>query len=474
MADIRITSLSGGEVILAESVVNRFASGLRGRVLRPGEPEYDPARRIWNSMVDKRPALIVRCTGAADVMDAVAFAGEHGLLTAIRGGGHNIAGLALADGGLVIDLSEMRGIRVDAARRIAHCQAGAKWGDFDRETQAFALAAPGGIVSDTGVAGLTLGGGFGWLTRKHGFTCDNLLSADVINAEGRFLRASRTENQELFWGLCGGGANFGVVTSFEFELHPLGPQVFAGMVLHPVEKALELLSFFRDFSASAPRELASLALLRTAPALPALPSSVHGRKVAGIVACYAGPVEAGEEILRPIRAFGSPLADLFSPRPYRLFQQIFDAAQPPGRRYYWKSEYLPGLESGFNEEIARWCPDFSSPLSSVLIMHLGGAARDRTAADNAAANREAAYIANLASSWAEPGEDARHIEWTREFWQAIRPYSTGGTYLNFLTRDEGADRMRAAYGENYGRLLALKTKCDPGNFFRVNQNLRSP
>jgi FAD/FMN-containing dehydrogenase len=455
-----------------ESALADLKSRFRGQLLRPDDPGYDEARKIWNGMIDKRPALIARCTGAADVVEAVKFARSQDLLLAVRSGGHNVAGNALVDGGLVIDLSGLKGVHVNPVERTARVQPGCNWGDVDRETQLFGLATPGGIVSLTGVAGLTLGGGFGWLTRKHGFTCDNLLSVDLVTAEGEFITASETENSELFWGIRGGGGNFGVVTSLKFRLHPVGPKVTAGMIVYPLEQARPVLTFLREYAAAAPDNLTTMAFLRLAPPAPFLPKEIHGRPVVGVAVCHTGPLEEGARLVQPLKDFGRPLADLIGAKPYTAHQTLFDAGQQPGPHYYWKSEYLPGLsDEAINTAIGH-AANITSPLTGILIFQLGGAASRVDPDATAAAHREAAFVLNINTSWREPAETDRHVGWARNFWKAMRPFSTGGVYVNFLSADEGQDRVRAAYGSaKYERLVALKRKYDPTNFFQINQNI---
>ena len=454
MAELRIRTLDGTDTAIPAPALEGLAARLRGAVLRPGDAGYDEARAVWNATIDRRPALVVRCAGAADVIDAVNFARDHGLLLSVRGGGHNIAGTAVCDGGLMIDLSPLKGIHVDPAAQTVRVQPGAAWGDVDRETQVFGLAVPSGIVSTTGVAGLTLGGGFGWLTRKHGFTCDSLLSVDIVTADGALRSASAGENPDLFWGVRGGGGNFGVVTSFEFRAHPVGPRVVAGMVLHPMERAPEVLGFFRELTAGAPEEL-------------------HGAPVAAIAVCHAGPIEDGERAVGPLKAFGPPLVDLIGPKPFAAHQTMLDAAQPPGRHYYWKSEYLPDLGPEAATVLIDHAGRITSPQSAVMVMHLGGAAARVPRDATAAANRDAEYVLNVAGSWLDARESDRHIGWVQGLWRAMRPLSTGGTYVNFLTGDAEPDRVRAAYGPaTYDRLAALKARYDPTNLFRLNQNIR--
>lgn len=458
MPDLIHTTL---EASLDEATLQAFQSRLRGTLIRPGDDRFDAARRVWNGMIDKTPALIARCAGVADVIDAVRLARDHDLLVAVRGGGHSVAGHGVCEGGLVIDLSPMQGVQVDPRSRTAWAQPGLNWGGFDRETQAFGLAVTGGLVSDTGIAGLTLGGGLGWLMRKHGLTADNLLAADVVTADGAFLRASPDENADLFWGLQGGGGNFGIVSAFHYQLHPVGPVVLAGMVLHPMEKAPEVLRFYRSYAASAPDELTSVVVLRKLPALPSLPPFLHGLPVIGIAVCYAGIVEEGERVVQPLRSFGPPLVDGISLKPYTKHQTMFDAAQPPGRHHYWKTAYLPGLGDEVADLLVEAANGLSSPLSVLALYQLGGAV----------SLDEAAFALNITATWTDPNESDEHIQWTRDLWTATQPFATGGAYVNFLG-DEGDDRVRAAYQTRYDRLVALKNEYDPTNFFRLNQNIK--
>ncbi|HEU5200736.1 MAG TPA: FAD-binding oxidoreductase [Ktedonobacterales bacterium] len=471
MNDLKTTATSS-DTQLDDAAIAELKARFRGVLLRPGDEGYNAARSIWNGMIDKRPALIARCTGTADVIAAANFARTHHLLLAVRGGGHNVAGTALCDGGLVIDLSAMRGVQVDPSTRVAHVQPGLTWGDLDHETQVFGLATPGGIVSATGVAGLTLGGGFGWLSRKYGLTVDNLRSVKLVTADGHFVTASERENPDLFWGLRGGGGNFGVVTSFEFQLHPVGPQVMAGLVFYPIEQAHEVLRFYREYAASAPDELSTMAVLRIAPPAPFLPKHFHGTPVIGIAACYAGSLEEGERVLRPLKNFGAPIADIIEPKPFVRHQMLLDTASPNGRHYYWKSEYLPELSDAALETVIGYSRQLSSPLTAVLLFQLGGAIRQVDEQVTAAGHRNAEFVLNIQSAWLEPGESPQHMLWTREFWTAMRPFSTGGVYINFMSMDEDEERVRAAYGSNYDRLVSIKTSYDPTNLFRVNQNIK--
>lgn len=458
---------------LVDSRIDTLAEQLRGPLIRPGDDAYDDARSIWNAMIDKHPALIARCTGPADVMIAVNFARENDFLLSVRGGGHNVAGNAICDDGLVIDLSAMRGIRVDPDRRTARAQPGANWGELDHETQRFGLATPGGIVSDTGIAGLTLGGGFGWLSRKHGYTCDNLLSADVVTADGELVTASKDSNPDLFWGIRGGGGNFGVVTSFEYDLHPVGPQVLAGVIIHPLEAAGDVLRFYREFSANAPEELGSMAVFRLAPPAPFIPEEMHGKPVIGLVVCYAGDIDQGQRILQPLKAFGTPFVDTIKPKPYTAHNSALDAGQPEGMRYYWKSEYLSGISDDAIDTCISYAADITSPHTRLALFHLGGAIRQIDENEMAASHRDAEYVLAINTGWKNPADDAREIQWTRDLWTATQPFSTGGVYVNFLSEDDGPERVKAAYGdEKYQRLVDLKTRYDPNNLFRMNKNIK--
>ncbi|HHP7245219.1 MAG TPA: FAD-binding oxidoreductase [Elainellaceae cyanobacterium] len=481
MTQLQIKTSQDTNVPLDSQALEDFRQHLQGEVLQDGDSGYEDARTIWNGMIDRRPGAIARCTGTADVIHAVNFARRHNLLLSVRGGGHNVAGNALCDNGLTIDLSLMKGIHVDPTSRIARVQPGVCIGELDHETQVFGLANPNGIVSLTGIAGLTLGGGFGWLSRKYGLTCDNLLSVDVVTADGEFLTASETENADLFWGLRGGGGNFGIVTSFEYRLHQVGPEVMGGKIIYPFEKADEVLRFYRDFAAAAPYELGTLAFLKVAPPSPAIPKETHGKLVVGIAVCYAGSVEEGQRIIQPLKDFGSPIMDGISSKPFAVIQSMFDAGQQPGNHYYWKSEYLPGLSdeaivSDRPSVIAtsiHYAEHITSPMTGILIFQLGGAISRVDEEAMAASHRDAEFVININTAWENPSESDRHIQWTRDFWQAMRSQSTGGVYVNFLSRDDGADRVQAAYGKaTYDRLVQLKNQYDPTNLFRINQNIQ--
>jgi FAD/FMN-containing dehydrogenase len=447
--------------------------GFRGRMISAGHPDYDTARAVWNGAIDRRPFLIARCIGTADVVAAMRFARDHDLEIAIRGGGHNVAGTAVCDGGIVIDLSAMRGVRVDPAGRRAWVQGGALWGDVDYETQAHGLATTGGIVSHTGVAGLTLGGGVGWLMRKHGLTVDNLLAADVVTAEGRLLRASEHEHPDLFWALRGGGGNFGVVTAFEFRLHSLGPTVLSGPIVWDATDAGEVLRFYRDFIRDAPDELGTVVRFGTAPPLPVIPEHLHWRPVMMIGTCYAGPIEDGERLLRPLRAFRTPLLDLVGPKPYTGFQSALDSTVAHGWNYYWKSTHLPELSDELIDVIARRAFACTSPRSYAAMFHLKGAVSRMAEGATAFGNRQASHAITLDAVW-QPGEDygERDTGWARNFFAALGRFRQG-VYVNFLGGDEAPDRVREAYGDAvYDRLVDVKSKYDPDNVFHYNQNVR--
>ena len=458
------------EAELDRSALSELAASFRGQLVQPGEPAYDELRRVWNGSIDRFPALIARCAGVADVIAAVRFARASGLAVAVRGGGHSFPGLSVCDGGIVIDLSPMRGIRVDPVGRTARAQAGVLLGELDRETQAFGLAVPSGIVTHTGVAGLTLGGGISWLMRKHGLTIDQLLSVDVVTADGEFVKASEAENPDLFWGLRGGGGNFGIATEFEFRLNPLGPTVVAGPVFWPMEESPKVLRFYRDWVAEAPDELMTIVIHRKAPALPFVPPELQGRLVVGVACCYAGPIEDGERVVAPLKAFGSPALDLCVPKPYLTHQAMFDPSFPHGWWYYFRSCDVAGLSDEVIDITAEHSLQIKSPLTSYPIWQLGGAMARVGEADTAFSGRNGGYTFNINATTATAEGFEEEREWARNFWSALRPHHTN-VYVNFLM-EEGQERVREAYGaEKYDRLKALKRRYDPDNFFRLNQNI---
>jgi len=451
--------------------IDALRSLVRGPLLVPGDAEYDAARTVWNAMIDRRPAPIVRCLGVADVAICLKFAGEQGLPLSIKGGGHNVAGLATCDAGLMLDMSLMRGVWVDAQARTARAQAGCLLGDVDRETQVHGLATPLGFVSNTGIAGLTLGGGFGYLTRRAGWTSDNLLSVDVVIAGGRVLRASEQEHSELFWALRGGGGNFGVVTSFEYRLIPVGPEIVAGAIAWHASEADRVLDVWQQLVSHAPPELTCPALLRLAPPAPWLAREAHGKPVIVTLFCHTGRVEDGEALAAPLKAIGNAVGDVLQRRTYVSQQSLIDATQPKGRRYYWKSEFLPRFEPALLAKAVEHAGRIVSPHSSVILFPIDGALNHLPASHSAVGNRDARAVINMTAAWENADDDQMNIGWARTAWQDIRPFSTGGTYVNFLTEEEGDERIRAAYRDNYRRLVELKQAWDPGNVFRINKNI---
>jgi FAD/FMN-containing dehydrogenase len=461
----------GRTLVLDTETLGSLANSLSGRVLTPESAGYDEARSIWNGMIDRKPAMIVRCTTEDDIVAAVRFARDHGQVVAIRGGGHNIAGNALCDSGMVIDLSLMRSVVVDPAARTARVEPGATLGDMDTATQAHGLATPLGINSTTGVAGLTLGGGFGWLSRKYGLTIDNLLSAEMVTASGQRVHVSETENSDLFWAIRGGGGNFGVVTSFEFQLHPVGPEVLAGLVVHPLDAAKDVLRFYRDFVDTTPEELACWFVLRKAPPLPFLAPEWHGREILVLAACWSGEIAEGERVLKPLREFGSPIADVIAPAPYAGWQTVLDPLLTPGERNYWKTHDFTHISDGLIDALLDHAGRIPDPQTEIAFAQLGGAI-GRVATDATAYTaRDANYLVNVHGRWSDPALDDACIAWARSLFHAVAPFATGGAYVNFLTADE-AERVAATYGSNYARLARIKKQYDPGNLFRVNQNIR--
>jgi FAD/FMN-containing dehydrogenase len=451
--------------------IKEFKASLQGELLLPEDPGYDEARSIWNAMIDRQPALIARCLGVMDIVACMNFAREKGLTLSIKGGGHNISGLAVCEGGLMLDMSLMRGVWVNQRTSTAHAQAGCLLGDVDRETQLHGLAAVLGFVSKTGIAGLTLGGGFGYLTRRFGWTSDNTLAMDLVTADGQVIRASEDENSDLFWALRGGGGNFGVVTGFDYKLYPIGPEVMAGAIAWHAENAGKVLEMFRTITENAPPELVCVAVQRIAPPAPWLSKDVHGKPIIALFVCHTGQIKEGESLLAPIKAFGSPVGDVIQKRPYISQQNILDATQPKGRRYYWKSEYLPKLEPEMLTRTIKHAKSMVSPNSAILLFPLDGALNRLPEEHSPVGNRDAAWVLNIAASWEDAGDDKTNIEWAREAWQDMRQFSTGGTYVNFLTEEEGEERIHSAYRKNYQRLVEVKTTWDPGNLFRMNKNI---
>jgi FAD/FMN-containing dehydrogenase len=452
---------------VAESI--KTAGLMRGAVLGPSDVGYEDARHIWNATVDRQPAAIVRCRGTADVIHAVNHAREEGLLLAVRGGGHSFAGKSMCDGGLVVDLSEMRGVWTNPRDRLARVQGGATWADVDHETQAFGLATTGGLISHTGVGGLTLGGGIGWLTRKHGLSIDNLVSADVVTAAGELVRASEHENPDLFWGIRGGGGNFGVVTSFEFQLHPVGPEVLGGFVIHPFDAAEEGLRFYRDFTAEAPDEVACYAILGGIPPGPPFAEEHHGRTGLFLVACYVGPVDEGEEALAPLRAFGDPLLDAIQPMPYLALQKAFDESQQSGNRWYGKSGFWDEMSDEAIHTLIEGVDPLSGPLTMVFFERMGGAAGRVPVSATAFPHRNAPYNFGITAGWIDPAEDEEHMAWARELHGTLASYDKG-VYVNYADED-GSEHTAAAFGDNHDRLVEVKNAWDPDNLFRLNMNI---
>jgi FAD/FMN-containing dehydrogenase len=453
------------------SAINELARTLQGQLIQPGDDSYDTARAIWNGMIDNRPRLIARCASVADIMSSVNFAREHDMIVSIRGGGHGVAGKAVCEDGLMIDLSSMKVVHVDANGRIARVEPGATLGDLDRATQAVGLATPGGLVSETGVAGLTLGGGIGYLARRFGLTADNLIAADVVTAAGELIRTSQSEHPDLFWALRGGGGNFGIVTSFEFRLHEVGPEVLVGQIFYPVENAKQVLLAYRDLMAVAPDVLSCYAVVANVPPADPFPEEYRGKPAIALVACYTGPQERGISLLEPLGKLGTPILKAIGPMPYTTLQQSFDAGTPSGTRWYWKSHYLNQLSDEAIEEFIVRARNLAGPLSIVAFEPMGGAISRITPDATAFPHRNANFTFGIYAGWLDPADDQANIAWTRQFHQAMAPYSTGGMYLNYLDRDDG-NRVAEAFGKNYRRLQQVKATYDPDNFFRLNQNIK--
>ncbi|MCH7800503.1 MAG: FAD-binding oxidoreductase [Chloroflexi bacterium] len=464
MVDLKVATLDGAEATLSESVIEEFRGRFGGPLIQPGDEAYEQARNVWNGNIDKRPALIARCLGVADVIDAVNFARDNNLLVALRGGAHNAAGHGTCDGGIVIDMSAMKAVHVDPAKKTVRAQPGATWADFDRETLAFGLATTGGVVSNTGIAGLTLGGGLGWLMGKHGLTVDNLVSADVVTAVGGFLKADESENEDIFWALRGGGGNFGVVTSFEYRLHDVEPLVLGGMVLHPLDRAKEVLEFYREFSSNIPDEAEAFTAVLTSP---------EGDPVIAMLLGYNGPIDEGERILRPAREFGPPIADLVQPMPYGVRQTLMDEGLiAHGVQRYWKSAFTDTLSDELIDAVIEGAKSFVSPMSMIAMFRIHGAATRVETDATAFGLRQAQWDVNIISQWTDPDDNEEQIAWTRQFWATMEPHISGSTYVNHIAADDKPERVRASYGPNYDRLAALKKKYDPTNMFRLNPNIR--
>lgn len=466
-------TLSGGDVTLAATTLETFASSLGGQLILEGASEYDHARRVWNGLIDRRPVAIVRCSGAADVIESVRFAREHDLLVAVRGGGHNVAGFATCDRGLVIDLTPMRGVRVDPARRTVRAQAGVTWGAIDRETQVFGLAVPGGVVSTTGIAGLTLGGGHGWLRRTYGMTCDSLLSADVITSSGEFVQASETEHADLFWALRGGGGNFGIVAEFEYRLHPVGPIVTYAGAAYPAKTAAAVLSGFRDYIETAPDEVNAAATLWTVPSSPLFPERLHRQDVIAINGIYVRDGQRGEQILQPLASFGRALLDVVEPRRYTAVQRMFDPFFPEHQlRYYWKGLYLDSLDDPVASALVDAFHRKASPLSMLVVWAQGGALSRVGPRETAAGPRSSPFLVEILANWREPESTDANIEWTRTVFADLCRFSQGKPNFNFPGAGENMrEFVGAAFAEQYDRIARVKQKYDPSNLFRVNQNI---
>jgi FAD/FMN-containing dehydrogenase len=472
MATLRIATAGGtGYTTIDARETSRLEQALTGNLLRPSSDGYDAARQIWNAMVDRRPALIARCRSVADVQLVVGFARDNHLLLSVRGGGHNIAGNAVCEGGVVLDLSEMRGVSVDPKTRVARVEGGATLAELDQATQAHGLATPVGINSTTGIAGLTLGGGFGWLSRKHGMTVDNLVAADIVTADGALLRASEHENPNLFWALRGGGGNFGVVTHFEFKLHPVGPEVLSGLIVYPASSAGQILRRYREAAEALSEDTSAWVIMRKAPPLPFLAPDVHGTDIVVIAVMHVGNAEAGRRAIEPLRKLGTPVGEHLGVQPFTAWQQAFDPLLTSGARNYWKSHNFLQLDDGLLDVLVEQARSLPSAECEVFIGQLG-CQTNRVAADATAyPHRDARYVMNVHGRWRNAADDDAGIRWARGLYRAAAPFATGGVYVNFLTSDE-TDRVRAAYGPNYERLVAAKQIYDRGNLFNMNQNIQ--
>ncbi len=442
---------------------------ITGKVIVPGDVEYEDARKVWNGMIDRHPLAVVRCSNEDDVVSAVNFARENGLVAAVRGGGHNVAGFGTCEGGMVIDLSGMKGVNVDPESGIAEAQGGVTWGEFDEATQKHGLATTGGLVSTTGIAGFTLGGGFGWLVRRHGMTVDNLISADIVTAGGDKVSASERKNQDLFWGIKGGGGNFGIVTNFRFRLHKVGPEVYGGALFFPIARAMEVVKAYRAWLETVPDELTSFLNFMSAPPADFVPKEFHGHLVLGLVMCYAGSLEEGESLVSGLRSL-KPALDHVGPVAYTSLQKMFDPFFPKGIRSYWKTSYLKDIGDETVEQLICEMSKVKSPLSQMHVHHMGGAVTRKGRESGAFAHRDDPYVLNVLGFWNEPSMQDGEISWARNAWSSMQKFSSGKPYLNFLS-NEGSEQVKAAYGENYQKLVELKRKYDPTNFFRLNQNI---
>ncbi|HSL00477.1 MAG TPA: FAD-binding oxidoreductase [Rubrobacteraceae bacterium] len=472
MIEMRVTTSTGADTVLEEAVIEGFESSLRGALIRRHDAGYEDARKLWNGMIDKHPAFIARCLGVEDVVHSIDFARDNDLLLAVRGGGHNVAGNALCDGGLVIDLSPMKAVRVDPVRRTARVRPGANWGDVDKETQLHGLVTPGGEVSTTGVAGFTLGGGMGLLRRKWGLACDNLISVEIVTADGQVITASETEHPDLFWAVRGGGGNFGVVTCFEFRLHPLGPEIYGATTIYPFEEAASVLRNWRDFAHEAPDEVTSEALIWGMPPLPEVPPEMHWAPVVILVAMYAGPVDEGERALQPLQEMGTAIGDLSARQQYVAMQSDMDPLFADGQLNYWKSVFADSLNDEVLDEIVVLYASRLSPQTLFGLRHLGGAMGRVPEAATAYGNRAAQFNISIDNTWQDPARNREMISWTRAAWASLRELTNGGVYLNFAGLGEENELLaRAAYGRNYHRLVDVKRRYDPTNLFRTNVNI---
>ncbi len=467
---LNLRTLDGGDIGLDPKVLDTIPDKA---LIHPDDPGFEDATRIWNGLIDKRPALVIQPENVDEVVLAVTLARDNHLLFSIKGGGHNISGLGLADGGVTLDMSRMREVRVDPDNRLVHVGAGCLLGDVDRATQELGLATTLGFVSETGVAGLTLGGGFGYLSRRFGFTVDDLVEVEIVTADGRLRRASRELEPDLFWAIRGGGGNFGVITDFSYRLHEVGPGITAGLIAWPAEDhAEDVLGMYRDLTASAPREMTLVATMRLAPPAPFIPETWHGKPIVAMIACHSGDPEDAEQDLAPIKGFGKPIADLIVPKTYVEQQSMLNATQPKGANYYWKTEFIPELSDGYLESVRANAAEIESPMSQVITFHIAGAVNDHAEDDGAVGNRDAAFVVGAAGAWptADPNGES-YQAWVRDSWERFKPFSTGGNYINFQTVDDDVTRIEDSYRGNYERLRRIKAEYDPDNLFRVNRNL---
>ncbi len=471
MSNFQIAGLDGKPTSVESSAIESLCNSLRGDLLKAGDDGYDQSRTIWNAMIDRKPALIARCTGAADVSIAVKFANENNLLTAIRGGGHNIAGNAVCDDGFMIDLSLMNSVGIDPVAKKAHVGPGATLGDLDHESQAYGLATPVGINSTTGVAGLVLGGGFGWLSRKYGLTLDNLTAADVVLADGSMVRANEKDNADLFWALRGGSGNFGVVTRFEFDLYKVGPNLLSGLIVFSLKEGVQILKKYREFIKTLGDDTNVWVVTRKAPPLPFLPEEVHGTEILALAVCHAGDPAEGEKIFEPLRSFGTVLGEHVGVQPFTAWQQAFDPLLTPGVRNYWKSHNFTDLSDEAIDQVVKYASKLPTPQTEIFFGMLGGQINRVDASATAYAHRDAELVLNVHGRWEDKGDDDKVINWAREFFDKTKPYASSGVYVNFMTEDE-TDRVESAFGSNFERLAKVKKQYDPKNLFRLNQNIK--